>query len=117
MKQNSDIQVSLHRVGLPNLVVIAEESKNVSAESKNHNTDVPMIDIDRIILEEEKRINEKFLLEISKTRQKLFSGLEMSVRSSCRKCQTRKEMTLRNSPFSSCWPWTPRCVFSLFLLE
>ena len=48
----------LRRAGLPNLVATGKEPKDVSAESKNHNTDVPMIDIDRIILEEEKRINE-----------------------------------------------------------
>ena len=48
----------LRRAGLPNLVTTGKEPKDVSAESKNHNTDVPMIDIDRIILEEEKRISE-----------------------------------------------------------
>ena len=48
----------LRRAGLPNLVATGKEPKDVSAESKNHSTDVPMIDIDRIILEEEKRINE-----------------------------------------------------------
>ena len=51
----------LRRAGLPNLVATGKKLKNVSAESENHN-DVPVIDIHRIILEEEKRINEIVLV-------------------------------------------------------
>ena len=51
----------LRRVGLPNPVIAGKEPKDVSTGSKNHTTDVPMIDIDSIIHDEEKRINEIIL--------------------------------------------------------
>ena len=50
----------LRRAGIPNSVAV-HEPQDVAKEVKNRSTDVPMIDLESIINEEEKRINELIL--------------------------------------------------------
>ena len=51
----------LRRAGIPNLIIAEKEPYDVATGVKNQSTDVPMIDLESIINEEEKRINELIL--------------------------------------------------------
>ena len=51
----------LRRAGIPNSIIAEKEPHDVATGVKNQSTDVPMIDLESIINEEEKRINELIL--------------------------------------------------------
>ena len=51
----------LRRAGIPNPTITGKEPQDVAIGVKNQSTDVPMIDLESIINEEEKRINEVIL--------------------------------------------------------
>ena len=51
----------LRRAGIPNSMIAEKEPHDVATGVKNRSTDVPMIDLESIINEEEKRINELIL--------------------------------------------------------
>ena len=51
----------LRRAGIPNLIIAEKEPCDVATGVKNQSTDVPMIDLESIITEEDKRINELIL--------------------------------------------------------
>ena len=51
----------LRRAGIPNPTIAGKEPHDVATGVKNQSTDVPMIDLESIINEEEKRINEVIL--------------------------------------------------------
>ena len=51
----------LRRAGIPNSIMAGKEPQDVATGVKNQATDVPMIDLESIINEEEKRINEVIL--------------------------------------------------------
>ena len=51
----------LRRAGIPNPTITGKEPQDVAIGVKNQSTDVPMIDLESIINEEERRINEVIL--------------------------------------------------------
>ena len=51
----------LRRAGIPNPTMTGKEPQDVAIGVKNQSIDVPMIDLENIINEEEKRINEVIL--------------------------------------------------------
>ena len=54
-------KVSPRKSGLPNSIIAEKENPDVTTAVKNWSTDVPMIDLESIINEEDKRINELIL--------------------------------------------------------
>ena len=61
-RQSTGSQISsTYRAGIPNSIIAEKEPHDVATGVKNQSTDVPMIDLESIINEEEKRINELIL--------------------------------------------------------
>jgi len=101
----------LSRADIPNPTVTVNEPHDVATRVKSRSTDVPMIDLESIINEEDKRAHELILakeIRIQAEAAQLVIG--MLVKSGSRRCQIRKEMTLKNLRFNSYWQWTPLFV-------
>ena len=100
----------LRRAGIPNSTVTVNEPHDVATCVKSRSTDVPMIDLESIINEEDKRIHELILAKEIRIQAEAVQLVGMLVKSGSRRCQIRKEMTLKNLRFNSYWQWIPLFV-------
>ena len=107
----------LRRAGIPNSIIAEKEPHDVATGVKNQSTDVPMIDLESIINEEEKRNNELILAKEIQIQAEAVQLVRDAGEKWLSQVPIRKEMTLKNLQFSFYWPWIPLCVSSLCLSE
>ena len=103
----------LRRAGIPNPTVAVKEPHDVTTCVKSRSADVPMVDLESIINEEDRRIHELILAkenQIQAEAVQLVKDAGEKVKSGFRRCQIRKEMTLKNLRFNFYWLWIPLFV-------